>query len=122
MIAAPVAFQMFSRAPEGGTMIDEFEPYMTTAEIEQFRGYLDEIGAVQAEWNGALRPALESEGAVDDGTQVQGVDAFAEAWPDIEADMGDLLDRMEANLDNYEAVAALPPFPLFPWFFVLPGL
>ena len=122
MIAAPVAFQMFGRAPEGGTMIDEFEPYMTTAEIEQFRGYLDEIGAVQAEWNGALRPALESEGAVDDGTQVQGVDAFAEAWPDIEADMGDLLDRMEANLDNYEAVAALPPFPLFPWFFVLPGL
>lgn len=122
LIAAPVAFQMFSRAPEGGTMIDEFEPYMTTAEIEQFRGYLAEIDAVQVEWNETLRPALEAEGAVEDGTQVQGVDAFAEAWPDIEADMGDLLDRMDANLDNYEAVAALPPFPLFPWFFVLPGL
>jgi len=23
---------------------------------------------------------------------------------------------------NYQAVAALPPFPLFPWFFVAPGL
>lgn len=47
LIAAPVAFQMFSRAPEGGSMIDDFEPYMTTAEIEQFRGYLAEIDAVQ---------------------------------------------------------------------------
>jgi hypothetical protein len=23
---------------------------------------------------------------------------------------------------NYEAVASLPPFPLFPWFFVIPGV
>ena len=31
LVAAPVAiFQMFSRAPKGGDMIDDFRPYMTT--------------------------------------------------------------------------------------------
>jgi len=29
---------------------------------------------------------------------------------------------MSDNLGNYAAVDALPPFPLFPWFFVLPGV
>jgi hypothetical protein len=29
---------------------------------------------------------------------------------------------MSDNVENYQAVAALPPFPLFPWFFVIPGL
>lgn len=29
---------------------------------------------------------------------------------------------MSNNVVNYDAVAALPPFALFPWFFVLPGL
>ena len=29
---------------------------------------------------------------------------------------------MSDNLDNYAAVDALPSFPLFPWFFVIPGV
>jgi hypothetical protein len=29
---------------------------------------------------------------------------------------------MSDNVANYGAIASLPPFPLFPWFFVLPGL
>jgi len=29
---------------------------------------------------------------------------------------------MADNLDNYEGIAALPPFGLFPWFFVIPGI
>lgn len=33
-----------------------------------------------------------------------------------------MIGAMSDNVDNYQAVAALPPFPLFPWFFVLPGL
>ena len=36
--------------------------------------------------------------------------------------MSDMLDRMERNLGNYAGVDALPPFSLFPWFFVIPGL
>jgi hypothetical protein len=29
---------------------------------------------------------------------------------------------MSDNVANYQAIAALPPFPLFPYFFVLPGI
>ena len=42
---APVAFQMFDRAPKGGDMIDAFEPYMTPAKITQFEGYMAEMRA-----------------------------------------------------------------------------
>ena len=36
--------------------------------------------------------------------------------------MAPMIGAMADNLGNYAAVKALPPFPLFPWFFVLPGL
>ena len=125
MIAAPVVFQMFDRAPLGGEMIDDFEPYMTVDEVGLFRGYLDEIGAANAESIDELRAGLVTAGAIDDesfDTMFVSVANLNEQWPTIQDDMGDLIDRMEANLDNYAAVAALPPFPMFPWFFVIPGL
>lgn len=125
MIAAPAVFQMFDRAPLGGEMIDDFEPYMTMDEVELFRGYLDEIGAANAESIDELRTGLVAAGAIDDGafdTTFVSVANLNAQWPTIQDDMGDLIDRMEANLDNYAAVAALPPFPMFPWFFVIPGL
>ncbi len=125
MIAAPAVFQMFDRAPLGGEMIDDFEPYMTMDEVELFRGYLDEIDAANVESIDELRTGLVAAGAIDDGdfdTTFVSVANLNAQWPTIQDDMGDLIDRMEANLDNYAAVAALPPFPMFPWFFVIPGL
>jgi len=125
MIAAPAVFQMFERAPLGGEMIDDFEPYMTIDEVESFRGYLDEIGAANIESIDVLRADLVDAGVVDDesfDTTFVSVANLNEQWPTIRDDMGDLINRMEANLDNYAAVAALPPFPMFPWFFVIPGL
>ena len=35
--------------------------------------------------------------------------------------MVELLDTIQANTVNYEAMVALPSFELFPWFFVIPG-
>lgn len=122
---APAIFSMFSRAPAGGAMIDDFRPYMTHEEIDQFRGYLVEIDDADRASTDVLRPMLEDSGALDGAdfdTRLNGVVALNETWPEIEADMTDLLDRMEANLGNYAAVDALPPFSLFPWFFVVPGL
>ncbi len=124
MIVAPFVFQMFDRAPLGGDMIEDFEPYMTIEEVARFRGYLEEIGAANAESVEVLHDALVESGAVE-ASQYDAVLASVvnlnERWPAIDADMSDLIDRMEANLDNYAAVAALPPFPMFPWFFVIPG-
>jgi hypothetical protein len=124
MIVAPFVFQMFDRAPLGGDMIDDFEPYMTIEEVENFRGYLSEIDAANTESIESLRDALVRSGAVDASQYdvvLASVANLNEQWPTVEADMTDLIDRMEANLDNYAAVAALPPFPMFPWFFVIPG-
>lgn len=124
MIVAPFVFQMFERAPLGGDMIEDFEPYMTIGEVELFRGYLEEIDAANTESIDSLRDALVQSGAVDEAqfdAVLASVANLNEQWSTVQTDMTDLIDRMEANLDNYSAVAALPPFPMFPWFFVIPG-
>ena len=109
---APVAFQMFDRAPKGGDMIDEFQPYMTDEEIGEFRRHLSTIGAAQGE--AARLPADR----LGDGAASR----FVREWPAIDDDMGSMLRTMEDNIGRYDGVAALPPFPLFPWFFVIPGV
>jgi hypothetical protein len=120
MIVAPFVFQMFERAPLGGEMIDDFEPYMTVDQVERFRGYLAEIDAANTETLETLWPDLVSDSDFDVG--FASIATLNAQWDDIDADMSDLIDRMDANLDNFDAVAALPPFPMFPWFFVLPGV
>jgi hypothetical protein len=47
---------------------------------------------------------------------------FDNQWVHILNDMTPMIGAMSDNVENYQAVAALPPFPLFPWFFVIPGL
>jgi len=124
LAAAPFAFQMFSRAPLGGTMIDDFEPYMVEQKIDSFRGYMNTIDAAVTEIDG-VRSAMVDNGTITPDAfdaQYSGVLQLVNDWATINADMTDLLDRMDANMGNYAAVAALPPFPMFPWFFVLPGV
>jgi hypothetical protein len=125
MIVAPFVFQMFERAPLGGDMIEDFDPYMTVEQVERFRGYLVEIDAANTESIESLRDALVTSGAIEQAqydTVLASVVNLNEQWSTVDTDMSDLIDRMEANLDNYAAVAALPPFPMFPWFFVIPGV
>ena len=43
LVAAPAIFQMFSRAPSGGQMIDEFEPYMSDRVIG---GFSDDLALI----------------------------------------------------------------------------
>ena len=43
-------------------------------------------------------------------------------WVHILNDMTPMIGAMSDNVANYQAIAALPPFPLFPYFFVLPGV
>lgn len=113
---APLAFQMFSRAPGGGEMLDDFAPYMVEGKIDAFRADLDTIDAAHLETEALLAadPTL-----VD---RQPAVAAFADGWPAIDDDMGSMLATMRDNIDGYDGVAALPPFALFPWFFVAPGL
>jgi hypothetical protein len=125
LAAAPGAFRMFSRAPEGGEMLDDFRPYMTQVKVAQFQGYLDEIDAAARETVRGVAPEAEARlGLVAGGfaRRFPVVAAFEARWPAIFADMRDMLDTIDDNRDNYAAVDALPPFVAFPWFFVVPGL
>lgn len=125
LVAAPAIFQMFSRAPKGGDMINNFRPYMTKAEISKLQGYMSEIDTADAEESRLLLPALQQHLGLDSagvkGTYASYAD-FRTRWEAIDADMSDMLATMHRDIDNYEAVDALPPFPLFPWFFVGPGV
>lgn len=114
LAAAPVAFQMFSRAPDGGRMIEDFRPYMTTAKIDEFRGYLDEIDAATTE--------ISAHVAADPATPRPALITLERDWPTINGDMGDMLATMRSNIGRFRGISALPPFVLFPWFFVLPGV
>jgi hypothetical protein len=120
---APLVFGMFSRAPKGATMIDEFRPYMTEERLGRFEGYLPEIDAAVRETKTSLQPYLAERGI--DRQQFESRFAtfttFTRQWPAIDSDMTDLLRRVHGNVGNYEAVDALPTFTLFPWFFVIPG-
>lgn len=125
LVLAPAVFQMFTRAPSGASMIDDFRPYMTVEQIELFQGYMTEIGGAVAETEDELRADLVASGAVDDATfdtEFAQVANLVDEWPTIDEDMSDMLATMDENRDNYAAVDALPSFDLFPWFFVLPGL
>ena len=125
LAAAPAIFQMFDRAPKGGDMIDAFEPYMTQARIAEFRGFLREMGAASDEAQRVVDPAAAKNLGLTPAQyaqRAQYLHAFEQKFPGIDRDMSDMLDRMQRNLANYRGVAALPPFPLFPWFFVIPGL
>jgi hypothetical protein len=114
---APVGFQMFTRAPKGGDMITSFKPYMRTEKIDNFSAFIGDIRAANAESQTALAALPPAERA-----SYPGVTALNDKWPGIDADMTEMLTTMRADIGNYKGVAALPPFPLFPWFFVAPGL
>ncbi|MGN6722484.1 MAG: hypothetical protein ACTHJM_07720 [Marmoricola sp.] len=116
LAAAPLAFNMFSRAPKGAVMLSDFKPFMSTARLDGFQQDIAEIRAAVHEVNTKAAPHL---GSV---LNTPNYAVLRQQWPAIDADMSGLLTKVQANLGNYQAVAALPSFRLFPWFFVIPGL
>ncbi len=112
---APVGFQMFTRAPKGGDMIEGFKPYMRPAKIDSFSKFLDDISAANTESTRVL-------GSPAAAASYPGVAALNRDWPGINDDMGEMLTTMRADIPKFRGIAALPPFVLFPWFFVLPGV
>ncbi|MCW2801627.1 MAG: hypothetical protein JWQ70_3099 [Aeromicrobium sp.] len=115
-IAAPFAFQMFDRAPQGADMLANFKPFMTAQRLDGFQQDIatidkavNEVDTVGAKQLGPLSKATPS------------YTPLSKQWPEINTTMTDLLDQVQADRTNYDAVAGLPSFRLFPWFFVVPG-
>lgn len=121
LIAAPFIFQMMggeNRAFEGKSMIDDFKPIMTQENIGNIQGYFPVIGLAE----GQLRNDLVPLAGPSASTDYPAIAGFSGQWNTISAEFADFLGAMNDNLGEYSAVKALPPFSLFPFFFILPGL
>ncbi len=121
---APAAFQMFDRAPKGGRMVDAFRTIETHRRVETIQGYFGDMAVGQGAVRLEIAPALQATGLSDAqvAAQFPAVTTLNDQWTHVLNDMTPMIGTMSDNVGNYDAVAALPPFPLFPWFFVLPGL
>jgi hypothetical protein len=105
-------------------MMEEFKPFMTDARLSGFQGHLRTIDSGVRQAHGRAAVTLEGHGAAAHerfGERFASFAQFDADWPPIHADMTDLMDKIRANVANYEAMVALPSFRLFPWFFVIPG-
>jgi hypothetical protein len=124
LVLAPAVFQMFDRAPKGGRMMKAFKTIETRHKVETIQGYFGTIAVGQGSVRLELIPALRSKGLSrqEIATRFPGITALDRRWAPILNDLTPMIGTMSDNVDNYQAVAALPPFPLFPWFFVIPGL
>jgi len=125
LIALPLVFGMFSRAPKGAVMLASFRPFMTSTRLEGFQTEIRQInaGVLQADSSVVVRLEGSSHAAARARFERQfpSFAQFSGQWSGIDAHMSSLLDQVHGNLGNYEAIAALPSFRLFPWFFVIPG-
>lgn len=114
LVLAPAVFGMFERAPLGAEMIRDFKPFMTQERLAGFQGHLAGIDAAVQE----IDPLVEARPGLDSPAYA----TFSGDWPEIHTTMTSLMDDVAANREGYEAVASLPDFRLFPWFFVVPGV
>jgi len=124
LIAAPGIFQMFQRAPDGGQMMTAFENIETTQNVQQIQGYFGSMAVGQGTIRLEIVPALEKSGLspAEIAAKFPAVAMVDADWVHILNDMTPMIGAMSDNVANYQAIASLPPFPLFPWFFVLPGV
>jgi hypothetical protein len=125
LVAAPFVFQMFSRAPKGGEMMDDFTTIETRPRVQTMQGYFSTMAVGEGSIRLGIIPALQREAGLTD-TQIAdefpSVAKLHDNWITIINEMTPMIGAMSDNVDNYQAIKALPPFPLFPFFFVLPGV
>jgi hypothetical protein len=122
LILAPVAFGMFTKAPDGASMMTSFSPFMTKQRLDGFQADMRDVGNAVKQGQAAIGQTGGGPGATGAVARVAPqFHAFARQWRGVNSDMGGMLVTIKANLPNYQAVVALPSFRLFPWFFVIPG-
>src|SRR5947209_10559491 len=94
---APVALQMFSRAPKGAVMLDDFKPFMTERRLGRFEGYMPEIDGAVRETDTKLQPYLAEHAGVDRqqfDTRFATFTTFTRQWPAIEIGRASCRERV----------------------------
>ena len=105
-------------------MMTSFENIETTQNVEQIQGFFGSMAVGQGAIRLDIVPALEQTGLThaEIAQRFPALATLDTAWVHILNDMTPMIGAMSDNVTNYQAVASLPPFPLFPWFFVIPGV
>jgi hypothetical protein len=127
LIAVVPLTKMTERAPKGADMISAFDPYMQPERVRSFQSDVKDISAYAAEldqqipallYPKATSPAAAHQQMLENNSSVA---IFAQQSDRVVATFNDLIGKIHRNEDNYQAVASLPSFKLFPWFFLIPG-
>jgi Prenyltransferase and squalene oxidase repeat len=127
LVAVPFATGIWGNAPRGAAMIDAFAPYMRAQRLEALQRDVAELDAGVKEASlkgpGLQFPHLRT-GALAQ-KQFAAADPelalFSKQWPPTHARLLRVLDPVQANRANYDAIAALPSFASMSWFFLAPG-
>lgn len=121
---APLGFQMFDRAPKGQRLIAAFRTLETRTTLTAVQNDFASLTIGQGALDSELIPALTQRGLGPDQIDraLPSVTALSHSWVRILGDLTPMLGVMSDNIAHYQAAAALPPFALFPWLFVIPGL
>ena len=125
VVLAPAMFQMFSRAPKGADMIDDFRPMMVRQRVQNVQGYFITIGAGEGQLRNVTVPfaaEIAEQSPEEAAASYPAISELSATWRTIVGDFAPMIGAMSDNVDNFAAVDALPNFSLFPWFFVAPGL
>jgi hypothetical protein len=123
MVVFPFALNMFSKTAPEATMLAQFKPFMTASQLDGFQTDFKDINAGVQQTSAGAAAYLNGASNQESFTLTYPTFAsFSALWPAIDANMTTLLDKVQGNLGNYQAMAALLSFKLFPWFFVLPGV
>lgn len=124
LMLAPLAFGMWSRAPSGQQMITAFRTVESRPVVTKIQNDFGTITTGEGALGGELIPALEARGlsTAQIETALPAVTALEGQWIGILQNLTPMIGVMSDNVGNYQAVVALPPFGVFPWLFVLPGV
>jgi hypothetical protein len=124
LVSAPLAFQMWTRAPEGADMVSAFRTVETRSLVIKVQNDFATITTGEGALSGELVPVLEERGlsSAQIDTALPAVATLERSWIGILQDLTPLLGVMSNQVVNYQAVAALPSFNVFPWLFLIAGL
>lgn len=124
LLLAPLAFQMFTRAPAGARMVDAFAAIETRETVQTVQSHFGTVAVGQGAVTSDLVEPLKARGMSDEeiAKALPASITLRDRWTKILNNLTPMIGVMSDNVTTYAAVRALPRFSLFPWLFVVPGL
>lgn len=124
LLLAPLAFQMFTRAPAGARMVDAFAAIETRQTVQTVQSHFGTVAVGQGAVTSDLVEPLKARGMSDEeiAKALPASITLRDRWTRILNNLTPMIGVMSDNVTTYAAVRALPRFSLFPWLFVVPGL